>query len=206
MFLPICSSQAHNYWKQLWVLLSMRSDHPVHKTSQRLGLPKGKLCSIFYLLQGTHLWETVLNKSSNFPQTETLKKGRKGGETEGEEKKNRTGPGSPVSPSHTVVSMWIEYSASNVSDEIILFESFVLLKEGHRSLWQQSNSLFVISCLQFDNQHKYLWFMENSSPEPIFPSILNWWRTVLSLCVIFVSVATVDTKNKFIIFLKVKML
>lgn len=50
-------------------LRSMGSDHPVHKSSQRLGLSKGKLCCIFYLLQGTRLWETVLNQSSNFPQT-----------------------------------------------------------------------------------------------------------------------------------------
>lgn len=98
---------------------------------------------------------------------------RKGGEAEGEEKKNRTtGPGCLASPLSTFVSVWIGHPESHVSDEVILFDSSGLLKEGYKSLWQ-SKTLFVISCLQFDNQHKYLWFMENSSPEPISPSVLN---------------------------------
>lgn len=122
----------------LEALLSMGSDHPVHKSSQRLGLSKGKLCCILYLLQGTRLWETVLNQSSNFPQTtgihiETLEKGG-GGRGEKEKPSNYWGGGGEgkhSSCSRTsgfifaqFVSVWVEYAVN--------FESFGLDKDaGH---------------------------------------------------------------------------
>lgn len=64
-------------------LLSMESDHPVHKTSQRLGLSERQ--AMFHLLftpGDSFVRDFVLNKSSNFPQTthtEILDKGGGGG-------------------------------------------------------------------------------------------------------------------------------
>lgn len=95
-------------------------------------------------------------------------------EEEGEEKQNNCSRISCVTfvQIRSSVPVWMVYALSNVSN-VLLSLNLGLCKEGYRSLRQQTNLLFVISCLQFDNEHKYLWFVEDSSPEPILPSILN---------------------------------
>lgn len=55
IFLPACASQASKLREATQRHFFLRSDHPVHRSSQRLGLSKGKLCCILYLLQGTRL-------------------------------------------------------------------------------------------------------------------------------------------------------
>jgi hypothetical protein len=61
----------------------MESDHPFHKSSQGLGLPKSKHVPFhpLFISRDSFVRDFVLNGSSNFPQTihvETLKKSRGG--------------------------------------------------------------------------------------------------------------------------------
>lgn len=113
---------------------SEASDHPVHQTRQRLGLPRGKHVLSFIYSKGL-FGERLCSENYQWFSTDYTCWNPE----EGEGRKE-------IPLSDLSQRRW---TSQCLPSQVKLFGRFCLCKEGYRPLRQQCNFLLVVNCLWF---------------------------------------------------------